>query len=251
MPNYKLGSTIRNIINYEARAQSTKRNTHITAPSCPLTTAQIQSHIMPAEAVSLLRQLTFGGVQNLPSHKAINVALRSAYLPGLTHDVCVHLQLPETVFVPRNSYYGRQHNSTDVLTFDAGEPLDDETRDALTAWGNKIVREKRLEELAGETVDAVLGQCQSTADIAVRWPFLMTLVPERYASDARDCKLWRGRFRAVPKDLRRYAHEFGPLMQRKMVAAEVYLTSASMLGDYTHAEGTIRANVQDYNKVPN
>lgn len=249
MPNFKLGSGIKDDIRVNAARLAQRRVDHMTA-QFPLTMAQVQAAIMPPEALKQIRWLKSQNVVGIGATNRIFLRFAPDAMPGLDRYAVAQLYSPEGIYPAKHSsFYGSHHEYVERdhrndLTLHEGE-LDDESRDAVTAWALKSIKERRLQLLSNQTVNVMLDRCTSSGDVLARWPFLATLVPEQ--GDA-TLKVWRNRFRNGPRDLRRYAWSPDNLLRRMMDATEVFLGSAMMLEDYKHTEGTIRAEMVAWSK---
>ena len=258
MPNFKLGSGIKDDIRNNASKLAQRRVDHMTG-TFPLTALQVQNAIMPAEHLKSIRWLKSENVVGVSHQTRIYVRLAPDYMPGLSRAALAQLHMPDGVYPAKSSNWwgsGTQYVPnvhTNDLTLNEGE-LDDEARDAVISWTHKAIKERRLQAMSNNIVSGMLDRVQSSGEILARWPFLATLVPDEspsnYGNANANLRLWKNRLRNGPRDLRRYANTPSEMNRKFMEATEVFLGSAQMLDPYQHAPDTIRSEMVAWEKLP-
>ncbi len=251
MPNFKLGSTVREHITARAK-HLTNRRLDYAKGDFPLTTAGVQCALIEPHTLSLIHQLKGQGYLQTPEVTDTTVLLSCREFPLLLRSVALNMILPEAIHTPKpvhwhaysdvlsNEPRNSNANTSSLLTF---LELDDADRAAVTKWANGVVRELRLQEITIWAVKGVLENCQGSSHVLAAWPMLATLVSDPF---------WKNRFRQPTRKLTPYApstqlvEKFGKAMQ----AAEVVLTGAELLEDYKHPPGTIHASIGAWERLP-
>jgi hypothetical protein len=256
MPNFKLGSTIKDELKDCARKLAARRVDVMTS-TFPLTVAQIQEAIMPAEPLKAIRWLNSENVVGVSSTNRIHIRLSPEYLPGLPRYCVAQLHLPEGVYPSKHSSFWGSNGSTyepdkhfNDLTLNEGT-LDDEARDAVTEWATKAIKERRLQNMANVTVTRAIDRIHSTGDVQANWAFIGTLLPDknsRWNGDG-NLDMWRKRFQNGPRSLKRYERPESTESKKLKDAVEIFLNSAMMLSDYKHTGGTVRSELVAWEKL--
>jgi hypothetical protein len=253
MPNFKLGSMVRDQIVRNARVL-TERRVDYALSDFPLTVTTIQCSVIEPHVLSLINQLKGHGYVQAPEVTDTTIFLSREQFPGLHRMVPLNLTLPEPIHTPKPVYYypGRGGHGTvfepsktkdDLLVF---LNLDNQDAKALTTWVNGVVRERRLQELTMWTVQSVLKECAGSGEVLATWPLLATLIDK-------DETFWRNRFRQPPRKLSNYAPRTHVMERyaKHMQGAEVVLTGALLLEDYRRTPGTIRPMINEWERLPN
>jgi hypothetical protein len=248
MPNYKIPSHIRGEIKLAA-SQLIDRSLAYAQADFPLTTAQVQSIVLPEDQVSDLRRLRDEGIQTIETHREIRLAFLQDRLPGLRRGAVITLWLPESIFVGRATRYSI---STTKFQMDENHylvpdltGLDKSDLVALASWVNQVVRAKRLAEITRFTVNNVVeNHVPTTSHMHALWPALATLVKDVN---------WRTKFRNPTRSLRAYAPTTAVLDKyaKLIQASDVVISSGEMLGSYYHPDKTIRASIEHWEALQN
>jgi len=265
MPNWALNDQVKSFLRNRARHLAQRAMDYAVA-DFPLDNETLQMAAMPRESVMTMRSLAAEDV-SLPSYNQVRFGFLREQLPGLTRGATVVLTMPMNIYLARmpNTYarsikFWRGSSDFVRLDFDR-EPLDPEQSEALVAWLNRAVRQKRLSEIVNHAAGGVLETYAKTcAHLHRMWPMLATLINDTEGTGIRPhasgerlfWDTWKDRLHARHRPLALYdpdpmiMRELGPLIR----AADTVLTSGMLLAPYVPEPGTVGAVLDFWEALP-
>jgi hypothetical protein len=252
MPNWPISDTVRSYIASQALILA-KRPLDYALADFPLTTAQVQSIVLPAEQISTMRRLESQGVRTIEHHRQVRLAFLREKFPELKRGAVVSLQLPEWIYVGRGTNWGIdttkfKMDESHYIVPDMDE-LDPRDRRELVVWITRAVRQKRLWQIVDKVVPDVLRNHAATAaHLHAFWPMLTTLVTNVNNGYPKTLKAWEERFKNPTRSLRAYQPDPQTYEKyRKVIqAADAVITAGKILDSYVTDRKLIQADIEHW-----
>jgi hypothetical protein len=261
VPNYAIPSFIREHLKTRALNLSATPLSYALA-DFPLTTAQVQYLVTPADQVSRMRQLISEGIQTIERHAQIRVAFLRDRLPGLKRSIVLSMQLPERIVVGKSTQW-----HVPLTKFDVSEghylvpdntTLDKDDRESLVRWLERALRQQRLYEITEACVKDLLMNAQmspTSSHLRALWPTLCKLVEVPtggYRTDIDRTKLWQERFRNPTRSLRSYqpSPEVKDRYAKLLVAADMAISAGLVMDAYQQPAGVIHCDIEHWERLP-
>lgn len=235
MPNFKLSKDAHEEIKNEAKAQMEKYVAYALM-GFPLSHGTIQRLTAPEAAIQMMQELEREhGVERLPKTGTVFAYFSREDMPGLHREMLLPISLNESVYTTALTTYSAHNESPEDWGVSKAlrlreDVVDDAEREAVCAWANRVVRARRLHALVKATVNNLLANLTTTAEIQGGWPVLGTLATSH---------IWKQRFRNPVRSLKRYAPR-ATLIERygkHMQAAEAVLMGAMMMEPIRPVDG--------------
>lgn len=267
MPNYKIPPGLRDHMINRAGVLAAKR-VDLAHQDFPLTFDEVQDALMPEAQRKTIKKLIQDGIETFGTSAGVKFVAPKTH--GIERAASVKVQGTKDFFFFKQAqwaYYSTQHAFADAELSRSDyyldtEILSPEKQQALAAWVNNAVRERRMEAVTKSIVAWFLKSgCEvehpTAAHVMARWPTLAMLVEgqqKHYRYGDRDERMHKARFREVPPKLdkwgwRRDDQEY--LKRKKMIqVADMVLTSAAMLPEFEAPKDRLVAAVNNYEKFP-
>jgi len=247
MPNYKLSPNIIKHMTEEGNKLCERRVAHMNV-GFPIGYEKLQAAILPARWRDVILEMKREGITALYATTDLNVTVNA---DGIERAAKIYVKTKHEML-----FCHERH----TIQLDLSVLSDDELS-GLISWVNTSVRERRLANIAMNTIMVFLNcYADSSGHVVARWPALTTLINPKIGYSAHERQIlagWRTKFASPPRNLKPYGwepmhnvgHGWRTKNEKAMKLTEMILTSASLLPEKVEDSAEVKASISSWTPI--